>query len=234
MSKEKRILLVEDEESLQELIKLNLELEGFVVKVSGNGKEGLVLFREQRFDLVILDNMLPELDGLTICQTIRLEDTATPIIFLSAKHTSQDKIAGLKAGADDYLAKPFDFEELLLRVNILLKRGEQTKEKIEIDQFEFGGNKIDFKSFNIQTFDGKMQQLSKKEIRLMKLLIENEGDVVSRERILESVWGVDVYPSTRTIDNYILNFRKLFEENPKSPKYIFSVRGVGYKFINSL
>lgn len=231
--KDKRILLVEDELNLIELIKLNLELEGFIVKVTDNGKDGLSLFREQRFDLVVLDNMLPEMDGLTVCQTIRLEDSITPILFLSAKHTSLDRINGLKAGADDYLTKPFDFEELLLRIHILLKRGDQSKDKVEVDEFTFGSNRINFKSFEIETYGGKKLQLSKKEVRLMKLLIENAGNVVSRERILESVWGVDVYPSTRTIDNYILNFRKLFEKNPKEPKYIFSVRGVGYKFVNS-
>jgi two-component system alkaline phosphatase synthesis response regulator PhoP len=229
--KNKRILVVEDEENLIDLMKLNLELEGFVVKVAESGKEGVSLFREQRFDLILLDVMLPAMDGLAVCETIRLENTVVPIIFLSAKHTSQDRIAGLKVGADDYLTKPFDFEELLLRINILLKRGENTKDKIQIDQYKFGGNQIDFKSFNVITYDGQHQQLSKREVRLMKLLVEHSGDVVSREKILEFVWGVDVYPSTRTIDNYILNFRKLFEEDPRNPKFIHSVRGVGYKFV---
>ena len=149
-------------------------------------------------------------------------------MFLSAKHTSQDRITGLKAGADDYLTKPFEFEELLLRISALVKRGSK-QQRVE-DSYSFGGNKIDFNSYNVNTHDGKVMQLSVKEIRLLKLLIESEGDVVSREKILEVVWGVDVYPSTRTIDNYILNFRKLFEKNSKQPEYIFSVRGVGYKF----
>jgi len=210
------------------LISLNLELEGFVVKVAETGTQGLNTFREQRFDLIILDNMLPEMDGVSVCQTIRLEDAEVPILFLSAKHTSQDRITGLKAGADDYLTKPFEFEELLLRISALVKRGSK-QQRVE-DSYSFGGNKIDFNSYNVNTHDGKVMQLSVKEIRLLKLLIESEGDVVSREKILEVVWGVDVYPSTRTIDNYILNFRKLFEKNSKQPEYIFSVRGVGYKF----
>lgn len=224
----KRILLVEDELNLVEAISLNLELEGFVVKVAQTGAQGVNLFREQRFDLIILDNMLPEMDGVSVCQTIRLEDTEVPILFLSAKHTSQDRITGLKAGADDYLTKPFEFEELLLRVNSLVKRGLK-QQRVE-DSYSFGGNEIDFKTYNVKTYDGQDLQLSVKEIRLLKLLIENKDDVVSREKILEVVWGVDVYPSTRTIDNYILNFRKLFEKNSKKPEYIFSVRGVGYKF----
>jgi two-component system, OmpR family, alkaline phosphatase synthesis response regulator PhoP len=224
----KRILLVEDEKNLVDLISLNLELEGFVVKVAETGTQGLNTFREQRFDLIILDNMLPEMDGVSVCQTIRLEDAEVPILFLSAKHTSQDRITGLKAGADDYLTKPFEFEELLLRISALVKRGSK-QQRVE-DSYSFGGNKIDFNSYNVNTHDGKVMQLSVKEIRLLKLLIESEGDVVSREKILEVVWGVDVYPSTRTIDNYILNFRKLFEKNSKQPEYIFSVRGVGYKF----
>lgn len=224
----KRILLVEDEVNLVEAISLNLELEGFVVKVAQTGTQGVNLFREQRFDLIILDNMLPEMDGVSVCQTIRLEDTDVPILFLSAKHTSQDRISGLKAGADDYLTKPFEFEELLLRINALVKRG--LKQQRVDDSYSFGGNEIDFKTYNVKTYDGQNLQLSVKEIRLLKLLIENKDDVVSREKILEVVWGVDVYPSTRTIDNYILNFRKLFEKNSKQPEYIFSVRGVGYKF----
>ena len=224
----KRILLVEDEKNLVDLISLNLELEGFVVKVAETGTQGLNTFREQRFDLIILDNMLPEMDGVSVCQTIRLEDAEVPILFLSAKHTSQDRITGLKAGADDYLTKPFEFEELLLRISALVKRGSK-QQRVE-DSYSLGGNKIDFNSYNVNTHDGKVMQLSVKEIRLLKLLIESEGDVVSREKILEVVWGVDVYPSTRTIDNYILNFRKLFEKNSKQPEYIFSVRGVGYKF----
>lgn len=226
---DRRILLVEDEKNLIDLVKLNLELDGFVVKVAENGKKGVRLFKEQRFDLIILDNMLPEMDGVSVCQTIRLENTEVPILFLSAKHTSQDRIAGLKAGADDYLVKPFDFEELLLRINGLLKRSE-TVSRVG-DEYEFGGNHIDFKSYNVKTYDNQHMQLTVKEIRLLKLLIENKGDVVSREKILEVVWGVDVYPSTRTIDNYILNFRKLFEVDSRAPKYIHSVRGVGYKFM---
>ena len=172
--------------------------------------------------------MLPEMDGVSVCQTIRLEDSEVPILFLSAKHTSQDRITGLKSGADDYLTKPFEFEELLLRISALVKRGSK-QQRVE-DSYSFGGNSIDFNSYNVSTHDGKVIQLSVKEIRLLKLLIESAGDVVSREKILEVVWGVDVYQSTRTIDNYILNFRKLFEKNSKQPEYIFSVRGVGYKF----
>lgn len=224
----KRILLVEDERNLIDLLSLNLELEGFVVKVAETGVEGVNMFREQRFDLIILDNMLPEMDGVSVCQTIRLEDTEVPILFLSAKHTSQDRITGLKAGADDYLTKPFEFEELLLRINALVKRGAKAQ-RVE-DSYTFGGNTIDFKTYNVTTYNGNILQLSVKEIRLLKLLIENKEDVVSREKILEVVWGVDVYPSTRTIDNYILNFRKLFEKDSKNPEFIFSVRGVGYKF----
>lgn len=227
-----RILLVEDEEHLQDLVKLNLELEGHVVKAVSDGKSAVITFKAQRFDLVVLDVMLPEMDGIAVCESLRLENPIVPILFISAKHTSQDRIAGLKAGADDYLVKPFELEELLLRVQILLKRGYQSKERVQIDQITFGKNWVDFNSYEFRGINGE-GRFGKREIKLLKLLIENQGNVVSRERILETIWGVDVYPSTRTIDNYILNFRKYFEKDPRNPQYIHSVRGVGYKFINA-
>jgi two-component system alkaline phosphatase synthesis response regulator PhoP len=155
-----------------------------------------------------------------------------PILILSAKGGSQDKIQGLKLGADDYLAKPFNLEELLLRVKNLLKRADPIGASSQVEQYEFGNNVVDFSSYQIMTSKGLKKLLSKKEIMLLRLLIDRRNSVVSREQILESVWGYDVYPSTRTIDNYILAFRKYFEENPKSPKYFISIRGIGYKFSN--
>jgi two-component system alkaline phosphatase synthesis response regulator PhoP len=176
--------------------------------------------------------MLPNVDGLTVCETIRLKDNEIPILILSAKGSSTDRIQGLKAGADDYLLKPFNLEELLLRISILIKKGEkirQTRPEMS-DQFIFGDNNIDFSTY---IFNGINQtgQLTARETQLLKLLIERKNEVVSRDTILELIWGVDVYPSTRTIDNYLLNFRKYFEKDPKSPLYFHSVRGIGYKFV---
>lgn len=226
-----RILLVEDEESLIDVIRLNLELEGYHVVVAKDGKSALKTALEERFDLIILDVMLPEINGFDVCESIRLENKYVPIIFLTAKNTSQDRVAGLKLGADDYLAKPFNLEELLLRVNILIKRGQERQTaQSPADVFEFSGNVINFSDYSVKTFRGELLRLSKKEIQLLRLLVERKNEVVSRKQILEKVWGYDVYPSTRTIDNFILNFRKYFEAEPRSPRHFESIRGVGYKF----
>ncbi len=229
MEVETRILLVDDEENLVDLIQLNLELEGFKVKVARDGKEALKLYKEQRFNLVILDIMLPYVDGLQVCETIRLTDKQIPILMLSAKHSGQDRIAGLKAGADDYLVKPFNLEELLLRVQILVKRSAPAG-NIGLTEYSFGENHANFDTYEFKGVNNQQGVLSSREMKLLKLLIEKKGEVVSRDLILEMIWGVDVYPSTRTIDNYLLNFRKYFEQDPKSPVYFHSVRGVGYKF----
>ena len=227
----KRILLVEDEDHLRSTLKLNLELENYFVQAVEDGKKALQEFRSGRYDLLVLDVMLPEIDGFTLCETIRLENSRVPILFLTAKASSDDKVKGLKLGADDYLAKPFNLEEFLLRVKILLKRTEETEMKgIASDTYSFGRNSINFITYEISGVDGKKRELTKREILLLKLLVDRREQVVSREQILETVWGVDVYPSTRTIDNYILAFRKYFEEHPKDPQHFHSIRGVGYKF----
>jgi len=226
----KRILFVEDEESLQDIIKLNLELEGYDVSAVNNGKIALEEFAAKRFDLVILDVMLPEVDGFTICQTIRLENTRVPILFLTAKSSVEDRVFGLKIGGDDYLTKPFNLDEFLLRVQSLLKRGENKPDR-SVDSFKFGNCKVDFSSFSITDTEGTEHQLSKREMKLLRLFVERRNEVLSREAILETVWGYDVFPSTRTIDNYILAFRKYFEKDPKDPKHFLSVRSVGYRFV---
>ncbi|CAA6825150.1 MAG: Phosphate regulon transcriptional regulatory protein PhoB (SphR) [uncultured Aureispira sp.] len=224
-----RIFLVEDEISIRDALKLNLELEGYEVVSTADGKRVLKMFKEQHFDLVLLDIMLPEVSGLELCEQIRLVNMDIPIIFLTAKDTTADKVTGLKKGADDYIVKPFNLEELLLRIQILLKRSQGTT-STSLESFEFGINKANFKTYEAIGNQGAFK-LTKKEAMLLKLLIERRGEVVSRQQILQSVWGYDVYPSTRTIDNFILSFRKYFEEDPKSPSFFHSVRGVGYKFV---
>lgn len=228
-----RILLVEDEEHLQHAVKLNLEMEGYAVNAVGDGNTAIKTFREEKFDLVILDIMLPETDGLMVCENIRLHDNDVPIMFLSAKNAASDRILGLKKGGDDYMTKPFDLEELLIRVKKLIEKNErlqqQTDNKIS-GLYKFGPNWINFESYEAQGINGKVD-LTKKEILLMKLLIENKNQVVSREHILKVVWDYTVIPNTRTIDNFILALRKYFEKDPKEPVYIQSVRGVGYKFV---
>ncbi|MFT3950161.1 MAG: response regulator transcription factor [Agriterribacter sp.] len=230
-NKDGYILLVEDEENLQEALKLNLELEGYEVTCAGNGTDALKKINEEYFDLIVLDVMLPELDGIGVAENVRLKNNDVPILMLSAKNSNADKVLGLKKGADDYITKPFNLEELLLRVQKLINKNKklQDKETVE-DRYLFGKNTIDFKAQSATNFRGESIELSKKEIMLLKLLVENKNDVVPREKILQSVWGYNVYPTTRTVDNFILSFRKYFEEDSRNPRYFQSIRGVGYKF----
>lgn len=225
------ILLVEDEENLHEALKLNLELEGYEVTSAYDGTAALKAVQGEYFDLIILDVMLPEMDGINVTETIRLNNTEVPILILSAKNSSADRVLGLKKGADDYLTKPFNLEELLLRVSKLIEKNKKLLDKSTVgDTYTFGSNTIDFKAQEAINKTGEKIQLSKKETMLLKLLIENKNEVVPREKILQSVWGYNVYPTTRTIDNFILNFRKYFEEDSRNPRYFHSVRGVGYKY----
>ncbi len=226
-----RILLVEDEESIRDVVRLNLELEGYEVVSTGNGKKALEYTRNQHFDLLLLDVMLPDLDGFTITEQVRLTNAEVPILMLTAKDMAQDRVTGLKKGADDYLTKPFNLEELLLRVSNLLRRSQRVKGEA-LDLYEFGRNQVNFNTFEAKTWRGDDLMLTKKEAMLLKLLVERKNEVVSRNQILQAVWGYDVFPSTRTIDNFILAFRKYFEEDPKTPRYFHSIRGVGYKFTN--
>ncbi len=225
------ILVVEDEENLQEALKLNLELEGYEVTAASTGSIALKKVENEYFDLILLDVMLPELDGFDVCENIRLKNIETPILMLSARSGSADRVLGLKKGADDYLTKPFNLEELLLRVEKLINKNRKLQERSTLgDSFSFGGNVIDFKAQTAVNSRGENFSLSKKEVMLLRLMIEYRNEVVSREKILQAVWGYQVFPTTRTIDNFILNFRKYFEEDPREPRHFHSVRGVGYKF----
>lgn len=225
----KSICLVEDEESLSEMIKMNLEMENYRVEVITHGTEAFLQASSMdKFSLVILDIMLPEVSGLTICKEIR-KYSKVPILFLSAKGNTQDRILGLKLGANDYLPKPFDLEELLLRVQILADGIEDHQESVQ--QIKIGDFTVDFNSFIVKNFNKNSEiELSKREIELLKLFYSKRGTVVSREDILDALWKNDQFPTSRTIDNYILAFRKIFENDPKNPVFFHSVRGVGYKF----
>ncbi len=226
----KKILLVEDEEHLLKTIQLNLELEKYAVAIATNGFEALKEFRKSDFDLIILDVMLPEMNGFDVCEEIRRENTKVPVLFLTAKGSSSERIQGLKLGADDYLTKPFNLEELLLRVEILIRRSNPKAKSEELTDYFFGNNEINFITYQIKDVNGNKSDITKREIALLKLLITRKGEVVSREEILDAVWGADAFPSSRTIDNYILAFRKYFEKNQREPQHFHSIRGVGYKF----
>lgn len=227
LSDMKEILLVEDEKSLYEIIQMNLEMDNYKITVVSDGQKALDYSTQlEQFSMVILDVMLPNVSGLDVCRAYR-KNSNIPILFLSAKGTTNDRIAGLKIGANDYLPKPFDLEELLLRVSILTSG---VAVKNELKQIQIGNKNIDFKTFEIKEHEKVIGQLSKREIHLLQLFASKSGEVVSRDMILDQVWGIDQMSTSRTIDNYILNFRKIFEVDVKNPQYFHSIRGVGYKF----
>jgi two-component system, OmpR family, alkaline phosphatase synthesis response regulator PhoP len=221
------ILLVEDEEHIRDVLKLNLDLEGYEVITAERGTDAVSIFNNNEFSLVILDVMLPEMNGFDVCKEIRKKNSMTPILFLTAKNSNEDKIRGLKTGADDYMTKPFNLEEFLLRVQILLRRSDK-KGNGNVN-VRFGNNEINFLTYEFKGLQG-VGQLTMREAALLKLLIEKKNQVVSRDEILNKIWGEEVQTTARTIDNYILVFRKYFEADPKNPIYFHSIRGVGYKF----
>jgi len=234
MQKKNSILLVEDEENLQDALRLNFELEGYEVTSVYDGAQALRKVHDEYFDLIILDVMIPEIDGITVCENIRLFNSEIPILILSAKNNSADRVVGLQKGADDYLTKPFDLTELLLRVKKLINKSKLISTKTPVtDTFNFGKNMINFKGLECITKKGDKLPLTKKEVMLLKLFIENKNEVVPREKILQAVWGYNVYPTTRTVDNFILSFRKYFEDDSRNPKYFHSIRGIGYKFTDN-
>lgn len=224
-----KILIVEDEESLANTLALNLKLENYEVLVANTGNQALdeFTFNSVSIDLVLLDVMLPQINGFELFERFKKINPVTPIIFLTAKNLSSDKIAGLKLGADDYIVKPFELEELLLRVKNILKRNITSG----ASTYSFGKCSINFDTFEIKDIKGSLATLSRREIGLLKLLTSKANKVVSRDEIIEELWSAEENASSRTIDNFILNFRKYFEENPKEPQHFHSIRSVGYKFI---
>ena len=208
---------------------MNLQGEGYHVVAVDNGEEALEVLRGQRIDVAILDVMMPKMDGFSVCRTARLEGISTPILFLTARNEGEDRVEGLKLGANDYLGKPFVVEELLIRINRLMP-GEGEWSWTGLKRTSIGEFEVDFEAFEVRRDNQVVRQLSKREAMLLKLLIGREGEVVSRDDILQMVWGYDILPSTRTIDNFILAFRKTFEDNPKRPVHFHSIRSVGYKF----
>ena len=224
-----RVLLVEDEEGLRHTLRLNLELEGYHVTTAATGPEALERLRGARFDAAVLDVMLPGMDGFTVCEKARLGGDRTPVLFLTARTATADRVRGLRTG-DDHLGKHFDLEELMLRVAKLVARSDERPTAAVPDKIRFGPNEVDLVAFEARGVGGS-RTLSQREVMLLRLLIEHAGEVVSREEILHKVWGYDVFPTTRTIDNFIVAFRKLFEPDPRNPVHFLSHRGVGYKFM---
>ncbi len=226
----KRILVVEDEEHIADGLAMNLEAEGYEVVVCGDGNAALDYYRKGFLDLIILDIMIPGKDGLAVCREIRQSGGRVPILFLTARDRQSDRVEGFLTGGDDYMTKPFDLQELLLRVAAIFRRqvwyGTVEREESRYDWHE---NWINFKSYLAHGPGGEVE-LSQKECMTMKFLVEHHDEVVSRDMILDAVWGYHVYPSSRTIDNFIVRLRKIFEPDPTVPRYIHTLRGVGYKF----
>jgi len=227
-----KILIIEDEGAVREGLVDNLKFEGYEVICSENGNSGLEAFESEKPDLVILDVMMPGLDGLEVCRRIRASQSETPIIMLTAKGSEVDKVVGLELGADDYLTKPFGMRELFARVKAVLRRmqgtkgnGAQTKEELQ-----FGEVTIDFRTYRARR-NGTELTLSAKEFELIRYLASQPDVPVSRDQLLDQVWGYNSYPTTRTVDNFIARLRNKVEQIPDQPRHIITVHGVGYKFV---
>ena len=226
-----RILVVDDEEHLALGIAENLEMEGYLTSVAHDGVQGLAAIRGAEWDLVILDVMMPEKDGLTVCAELRQEGNNVPILFLTARGDLDDRVRGLEAGGDDYLPKPFSLKELLLRVAAITRRHRGYLDRTASEgKLDFAENRVDFRTYKASSWCGTQHDLTHKEAMILKTLSEREGEIVSREEILDAVWGYEVFPSTRTIDNFIVRLRKRFERDPEEPRHFHTVRGVGYRF----
>jgi DNA-binding response OmpR family regulator len=224
----KRILIVEDDPAILRGLSDNLTEEHYEVYVAADGQKGYEMGKRENIDLIILDIVLPKMNGQEVCRSLRNDGVQTPILMLTSKKHEMDKVLGLELGADDYMTKPFSIRELHARIKALLRR-HVTLQK-DIDVYTFGDVTIDFKKFEVKK--GKKDiKLTTKEFRILKFIINHEGNVVSRSMLLNEVWGYDVFPTTRTVDNYILGLRKKLEDNSARPKHIVTVHTTGYKFV---
>ena len=229
-----QVLVVEDDPHLAAGVAENLRAEGYQVSTAADGELALTWLAQNGCALIILDVMLPGADGLSVCRALRARGDTTPVLFLTARGDPADRVRGLEAGGDDYLAKPFHLQEFLLRVRAILRRWDWYRSASATSAtavLRFGGNEVDFRAFRARAWNGEAQELTEKEAMILKVLAEHAGQIVSREDLLERVWGYDVFPSTRTVDNVILRLRKRFEKDPASPRHFLTVWGVGYRFL---
>jgi DNA-binding response OmpR family regulator len=224
----RKVLVVEDDEAMAVALRDGFEYEGYEVTVARDGAEGMELATTGSPDLIILDVMLPKVTGLDICKRLRSEGSAVPVIMLTARGQEVDKVLGLKLGADDYVTKPFSFMELMARVEAVLRRTSGAREAL--DTFEFGGVAVNFKTHEA-TRAGKPIRLSAREFQLLRFFVERRGEVVTREQLLDGVWGYENMPFTRTVDMHIAKLRKKIEASPHEPKFLVTVHRVGYKFL---
>ena len=228
---DKTILIVEDEEHIAEGLQLNLEMEGYKTIIASDGNAALDIYHSTNVDLILLDVMLPGISGFDVCRQIRKEAGRVPILFLTARTQEEERVLGLEAGGDDYIAKPFSLKELLLRIKAVFRRQAWFATPGEVpDEYRFGNSMINFRTFTGQGPRGPVT-LTRKECMLLKFLAEHPNEVVSRDMLLDGVWGYDAYPTTRTIDNFVLRLRKHFEDDPAKPKIFETVFGAGYRFV---
>lgn len=227
----KRILIIEDDISILNGLKDVLIFKSYDVLTATDGESGYEMAVEKSPDLIILDIMLPKMDGFTLCKKLRDTGDITPVLMLTARGEEPDKVHGLDLGADDYVTKPFSLPELLARVRALLRRrpGEET-EKVSPDSIQLGNIFLDFKKYKALK-DGLPLNLTPKEFGVLRFLATRTGDVVTRDELLDEVWGYDKYPTTRTVDNHLAQLRSKIEENPTNPQYLITVHGVGYKLV---
>lgn len=228
------VLVVEDDPHLAAGVIENLRAEGYQVSTTGDGEQALAWLRANACALILLDVMLPGIDGFAVCRALREQGNNTPVLFLTARGDPADRVRGLQSGGDDYLAKPFHLQELLLRVRAILRRWDWYRSASATAAtaiLSFGGNEVDFRAFRARAWNGEAHELTEKEAMILKVLAEHGGEIVSREDLLEKVWGYDVFPSTRTVDNFILRLRKRFEKDPANPRHFLTVWGVGYRFL---
>jgi DNA-binding response OmpR family regulator len=226
-----KILIVEDEKHIAEGLRFNLELDGFEVRTAFDGQEALDILRQEDFDAIVLDVMMPRMDGFEVARTLREEENFTPILMLTALGSPEDVLKGFEAGADDYLPKPFDLKVFIARINGLLRRREWFRKETETPKIVSVNNRlIDFDNLELRS-ETETIHLTLMEAKLLKYLIENEGQAVSRKTILEEVWGLHEDTDTRAIDNFIVRLRKYLEDKPNEPQILQTVRGVGYRFI---
>ena len=223
-----KTLIIEDEEAILMALEDNLKMEGYEVESATDGEEGFSMAKERDFDLIILDIMLPRMDGFEVCRQLRQASITIPVLMLTAKSQEIDKVLGLELGADDYVTKPFSPRELLARIKALLRRSKQVQQGI--DRYTFGAVEVDFKKYEVK-MSGRLVYLTALEFSLLHFLVQNKGQVVTRDTILDQVWGKDVYIQPRTVDKHIAELRKKIENDPALPEYIIGVRGVGYKFM---
>jgi DNA-binding response OmpR family regulator len=224
-----RILIVEDEVQMRQGLKDNLEFEGYQVETAGDGEECLIKVEKSDFDLILLDVMMPKLSGFDTCKRLREKGFKRPIIMLTAKGEEIDKVLGLELGADDYVTKPFGLRELLARIKAVLRREDRTRNQT-VD-VQIGCLNVNFSKYTA-TKDGKEVLLTHREFELLHYLWENENQTVSRDVLLNDVWGLGDMTTTRTVDNFILKLRQVVEQDPSHPKHILTVHGVGYKYVS--